>query len=212
MKALIIGATGATGKDLVDVLLGSPGYTEVVAFVRKPLSMEHPKLSYIVTDFSNLQKVSPMIKGDVVFSCLGTSLKSAGSKDRQKNIDFEIPARFADIARQNGVAGVVLLSAYGAAVGSHFFYSMIKGELEKYIGGLAFTQYIIFRPGLLLRKGSDRFGERISGQILIFLNRLGLIRKFRPLPTGILAEKLAKAPLILPTGVHIIELQNIWRF
>lgn len=212
MKALIIGATGATGKDLLNVLLASPGYSEVVAFVRKPLSIEHPKLSYIVTDFSNLQKVSPMIKGDVVFSCLGTSLKAAGSKDRQRNIDFEIPARFTDLAKQNGVPSVVLLSAYGAAADSYFFYSMIKGELEKYIGDLAFTQYIIFKPGLLLRKGTDRFGEKISGQILMFLNRLGLIRKFRLLPTAILAKKLAKAPLILPSGVHIIELENIWQF
>lgn len=212
MKALIIGATGATGKDLLGVLLESQEYTEVVAFVRKPLNIEHPKLSYIVTDFSNLQNVSPMIRGDVVFCCLGTSLKSAGSKDKQWSIDFQIPAGFADIAKQNGVPGVVLLSAYGAAVDSHFFYSRIKGELEKYIGDLAFSQYIIFKPGLLLRKGTDRFGEKVSGQILMFLNSLGLIRKFKPLPTEILAEKLAKAPSMRPSGVHIIELENIWRF
>lgn len=212
MKALIIGATGVTGKDLLKVLLGSPDYDKVVAFVRRPLDIEHQKLSYFVTDFSNLQKVSPMIKGDVVFSCLGTSLKSAGSKEKQRTIDFEIPARFADVAKRNGVPRMVLLSAYGAAVDSHVFYSRIKGELEKYIGDLAFTQYIMFRPGLLLRKGTDRFGEIMSGHFLMFLNRLGLIKKFRPLPTEILAEKLAKAPVILPSGDHIIELESIWLF
>ncbi len=58
MKALIIGATGATGKDLVDVLLDSVAYTEVVAFVRKPLNIEHPKLSFVVTNFNNTEEVS----------------------------------------------------------------------------------------------------------------------------------------------------------
>lgn len=211
MKALIIGATGATGKDLVDVLLESNDYKEVVAFVRKPLNIAHPKLSFVVTNFDNPQDVSSMIKGDILFSCLGTSLKEAGSKERQRNIDFQIPARFAEVAKRNGVQSVVILSAYGAAAGSRVFYSKIKGELENYIRDLAFSQYIIFRPGLLLRKGTDRSGEKISSQILIFLNRIGLIRKFRPLPTEILAVKLAKAPLTLSGGVHIIELENIWR-
>jgi uncharacterized protein YbjT (DUF2867 family) len=211
MKALIIGATGATGKDLIRVLLDSTEYTEVVAFVRKPLNIEHPKLSFVLTNFNNLQDVSSMIKGDILFSCLGTSLKAARSKDRQREIDFRIPARFAEIAKQNGVPGLVLLSAYGAAAGSLFFYLKIKGELENYIGDLAFTQYIIFRPGLLLRKGTDRSGEKISSQILMFLNKLGLLRKFRALPTEILAEKLAKAPLMRAKAVHVIELEDIWQ-
>ncbi len=152
-----------------------------------------------------------MINGDILFSCLGTSLKAAGSKERQWSIDFQIPAKFAAIARRNGVPGIVLLSAYGAAVGSPFFYSKIKGELESYICHLAFTQYIIFRPGLLLRKDTDR-SERSSAEcILMFLNKFRLMRKFRPLPTAILAEKLAKAPLIRSKGVHVISLGDIWR-
>ncbi|HEY9048430.1 MAG TPA: NAD(P)H-binding protein, partial [Ohtaekwangia sp.] len=103
MKALIIGATGATGKDLINVLLENKDYTEVVAFVRKSLNIEHPKLSVVVTNFNNLQEVSSMINGDILFSCLGTTLKTAGSKDRQWEIDFQIPARFAEIAKRNGV-------------------------------------------------------------------------------------------------------------
>lgn len=212
MKALIIGATGATGRDLLVVLLGSPNYTEVVAFVRKPLSIVHPKLSYVITDFSNLETVSSLVKGDIWFSCLGTTLKAAGSRDKQRHIDFQIPATFADIAKQNGVPSVVLLSAYGAKVNSHLFYSMIKGALEKHIADLAFQQYIIFKPGMLLRKDTNRVGERISGKVLKLLNGLGLIKNFRPLPTEILADKMAKAPQILSAGVHIIELEKIWKF
>lgn len=212
MKALIIGATGATGKDLVNVLLQDPAYTEVVIFVRRPSGMAHPKLHEVLTDFDKLEDVSASINGDVLFSCLGTTLKAAGSKEKQMHIDFEIPSLFAEIAKRNGVSRMVLLSAYGASATSNVFYSRIKGQLEEKMASLAFDLYIVFRPGLLLRKYTDRVGERLSAGVLGFLNRLGLIRKFRPLPTEILAEKLAKAPKVLGVGKHVIELDGIFGF
>jgi uncharacterized protein YbjT (DUF2867 family) len=210
MKALIIGATGATGKDLINTLLQDTNYTEVVIFVRRPVGVADPKLSEVLTDFDQLDNVSEQINGDVLFSCLGTTLKAAGSKDKQRHIDYEIPLKFAEIARRYGVSKMVLLSAYGASATSNVFYSKLKGELEEGISRLAFSQYIIFRPGLLLRKDSDRWVERIMAGLLKFLNRLGLIRKFRPLPTTVLAEKLAKAPHVFPNDKHIVELADIF--
>ncbi len=212
MKALIIGATGATGKDLVNVLLQDPAYTEVVIFVRRESGMTHPKLSEVLTDFDKLEEVAMDIKGDVLFSCLGTTLKTAGSKDKQLHIDYEIPLKFAEIARRNGVSRIVLLSAFGASPRSKTFYSWMKGKLEEGIDSLAFDQYIIFRPGLLLRKDTDRAGERIIGRVLNFLNSIGLLKKFKPLPTFILAEKLAKAPKILAAGKHVIALDKVFGF
>ena len=212
MKALIIGATGATGKDLVNILLQDPDYTEVVIFVRRSSGIVHSKLTEIITDFDKLEEVSGSIKGDVWFSCLGTTLKAAGSRDKQWHIDYEIPAKFAEIAKRNGVFRAVLLSAYGASVTSSVFYSRIKGQLEDNIASLVFDQYIIFRPGFLLRKDTDRSGERIIAGVLRFLNSLGLIRKFRPLPTSALAAKLAKAPKVLATGKHVIALNEVFEF
>lgn len=211
MKALIIGATGATGKDLVEMLLQDPEYTAVVVFVRRPGGWAHPKLSEILTDFDKPEAVSEHIDGDVLFSCLGTTLKAAGSKEKQWHIDYEIPLKFAEIARQNGVSGTVLLSAYGASATSNVFYSRIKGQLEEKLERLAFDPYIIFRPGMLLRKDTDRSGERIMAGVLRFLNGLGMIRKFRPLPTSLLAEKMAKAPKVFASGRHIIALEKIFR-
>ncbi|MEI9946759.1 MAG: NAD(P)H-binding protein [Chitinophagaceae bacterium] len=212
MKALIIGATGATGKDLVNILLQDPAYTEVVIFVRRSIGMPHPKLLEIVTDLNKLEEVSALIKGDVWFSCLGTTLKAAGSKEKQRHIDYDIPLKFAEIAKRNGIYRTVLLSAYGASATSKVFYSRIKGQLEEKIDSLAFGSYIIFKPGMLLRKDTDRAGERVMAGVLKFLNSLGLIRKFQPIPTSILAEKLAKAPKILASGKHVIELAKIFRF
>lgn len=212
MKALIIGATGATGKDLVDVLLNDSVYTQVVVFVRRSAGRTHPKLKEIMTNFDQLEGVSEHINGDVWFSCLGTTLKAAGSKDKQWHIDHEIPLKFAGMAKRNGVKSAVLLSSYGAQANSRVFYSKMKGKLEEDIAALGFEQYIIFKPGMLLREDTDRAGERIIGGLLKFFNSLGIIRKFRPLPTSLLAEKLAKAPKVLGKGKHEIELDKIFRF
>jgi len=212
MKALIIGATGATGKDLTNMLLQDPAYTEVVIFVRRPGGMSHPKLSEVLTDFDKLEDVSAHINGDVWFSCLGSTLKTAGSKEKQWHIDYEIPLKFAEIARRNGIPKMVLVSAYGASPTSSIFYSRMKGRLEEDIDSLAFEQYIIFKPGMLLRKDTDRAGERIIAGILKFLNGIGILRKHRPLSTSILAEKLAKAPKVLASGKHIIVLDKIFGF
>ena len=212
MKALIIGATGATGKDLVNVLLQDAFYCEVVIFVRRASGIAHAKLKEVVTDFDKPEEVTQFIKGDVLFSCLGTTLKAAGSKDKQWHIDYEIPLQFAEIAKRNGVSQMVLLSAYGASATSRVFYSQLKGKLEEAISGLGFYSYIIFRPGLLLRKDTDRAGERISAALINFLNRLGIIKKFKPMPTSILAEKLTKAPKVFSQGQHVIELDKIFSF
>jgi uncharacterized protein YbjT (DUF2867 family) len=211
MKALIIGATGATGKDLVDVLLNDPEYNEVLTFVRRSSGRLHPKLVEVVTDFDKLEEVKHQISGDVWFSCLGTTLKAAGSKENQWKIDYEIPMKFATIAKMNGVPCAVLLSAYGASTSSNVFYSKMKGQLETAIDNLAFPRYIIFRPGLLLRKDTDRMGERVSAAVLKFVNRLGLLRRFRPLPTRTLAEKLAKAPKVFSGKKQVVELDDIFR-
>lgn len=212
MKALIIGATGATGKDLVNILLQDPDYTEVVTFVRKPGGLTHPKLSEKIVDFDRLDDFADTIRGDVWFSCLGTTLKAAGSQEKQWQIDYEIPARFAAIAKKNGVPRAILVSAYGASATSNVFYSKMKGKLEDYIAELAFDQYVIFKPGMLARKDTDRPSEKAVLVVLSAINGLGLFRKFRPLSTSTLAEKLAKAPKTLPEGIHFLELNKIFDF
>ncbi len=211
MKALIIGATGATGKDLVNVLLQDPDYTKVVAWVRRPSGLKHPKYAEIITDFDKLEEVSDAINGDIWYSCLGTTLKAAGSKEKQWHIDHDIPLKFAEIAKRNGIPKAVLLSAYGASATSKVFYSRVKGSLDDAVIKLGFDSCMIFRPGFLLRKDTDRPSERLIAHGLKIMNRFGMLRKFRPLPTSILAQKLAEAPKVCATGTHIIELDEIFR-
>ena len=212
MEALVIGATGSTGEFLVDRLLEDQDYTNVVIFVRRPTGKQNPKLTEHVIDFSKIDNYKDLIVGDVLFSCLGTTLKAAGSQENQLKIDFDIPAAFARIAKQNSVSSFVLLSSYNASAQSKVFYSQLKGKLEDKIAEFLFEQYIIFKPGLLLRAGSDRLGEKIMVKVLNAFNSIGLFRKFKPLPTDLLAEKLAQAPKIAPNGTSIIELEEVFYF
>lgn len=86
---------------------------------------------------------------------------------------------------------------------------MMKGKLEDYLEGLRFAQYIIFRPGPLIRENTDRLGEKISVKVIKFFNAIGLFKNLKPITTAFLAEKLAKAPKTLPEGLTILELNQI---
>ncbi|MCR4029861.1 MULTISPECIES: NAD(P)H-binding protein [Flavobacterium] len=209
MKALIIGATGATGKELVDQLLEDKDYTSVSVFVRRPFGKSHPKLTEHVIDFSDVNAFQELITGDVLFSCIGTTLKDAGSKEKQWEIDFDIPAQFSAIAKTNKVNSLVLVSSYGASSKSSVFYSKMKGELEENIEKLDFPQYIIFRPGPLIRQNTDRVGEKISVGVIKILNAIGLFKNLKPITTAFLAEKLAKSPKVIPPGTTTLELKSI---
>lgn len=212
MRALLIGATGSTGKFLLNELIQDDDYSSVWVFVRKPTGRSHPKLKEYVIDFSNIEQYSEHIIGDVLFSCLGTTLKDAGSKEKQWEIDFGIPATFAAIARKNRVNSFVLVSSSDASAKSMVFYSRMKGELEIAIAGLNFGQFIIFKPGPLLRGGTDRAGEKLVIKVLNLVNGIGLLKKYKPLPTEVLAMKLAKSPWKLPQGTSVVKLEKITDF
>ena len=114
MKAIVIGATGAVGKELVRALLDDARYTEVAVFVRRDPGVTHPKLTAHVINFEQPDTWRALVTGDVLFSALGTSLKQAGSKEAQRRIDYDYQYMFAEAAHANGVPHLVLLSSLGA--------------------------------------------------------------------------------------------------
>ncbi|MFV0290465.1 MAG: NAD(P)H-binding protein [Mangrovibacterium sp.] len=198
MKIIILGATGSTGLDLLNQSLSDDKISEVIVFVRRKLHLKHPKLTCHVVNFDLPEKWNHLIEGDVVFSCLGTTLKDAGSKEAQFEVDYMYQYEFAHSAKINGVKQYVLVSSVGASTKSPFFYTRIKGALEESIQKLNFKELIIFRPPSLIRPESTRNSEIIGVKLLQFLNKIGLFRSASPLPT----EELAKAMLIAsPSGV-----------
>lgn len=212
MKALVIGATGATGKDLVNQLLNDKDFEEVDIFVRKPVNIENERLKVHVVNFEKPEEWKEMVKGDVAFSCLGTTLKDAGSKEAQKKVDFDYQYEFAKAAKENNVEDYILVSAYGASPNSKIFYSKMKGELEEAVRQLHFNKITIFKPGMLERKDSGRTGEVLGSRIIKFANKLGLLESQKPLPTDILAKAMINSSKIKSNGYSSIKLGNIFCF
>lgn len=208
MKALIIGATGATGKDLLTQVLDDDNFSQVIIFVRKAVETTHPKLTVYLIDFDKPSDWADKVQGDVLFCCLGTTLKQAGSQQNQTKIDRTYPHTFAQIAKQNGIAHCVLVSSDRADAKSPLFYYRLKGELEHDLCAVGFKRLTIVRPPLLKRKNSDRLGERLGEKALTLFNRLGLLHSMRPMPTQILAKAMIQAVLQGKTG--ILDKQTLW--
>ncbi len=212
MRALVIGATGATGKDLVTQLLNDKDFEEVNVFVRKPLTIQNEKLKVHVVDFEKPELWKNSVIGDVAFSCMGTTLKDAGSKEAQRKVDYDYQYEFAKAARENNVDDYILVSAYGANPQSKIFYSKMKGELEEAVKQLHFNKITIFKPGMLERKDSARNGEVLGSRIIKFANKLGLFESQKPLPTDVLAKAMINSSKIKSNGYSSVKLGNIFGF
>ena len=210
MKGLIIGATGATGKDLLAKLLEDEAFSEIHSFVRKPMSISHPKLHAHVVDFDTPQAWADLLHGDVAFSCLGTTLAVAGTKEAQWRVDYDYQYAFAQQCKANGVPTFVLVSAAGATAQSKLFYNRMKGQLEDAVKALDFSCLLIFQPSILIRSNSDRGIENFTVNAFKFLNKLGILKRYRPMPTQILAEKMLSAVHNSPKGTFTFALNKIF--
>ncbi len=193
LHALVLGATGATGQELVKLLLKNSDFSKVSVFVRSPIEINHEKLKVYNVDFSRLNDYKELVNGDIFFSALGTTRKDAGSKKAQYLVDYTYQYEFAKMASDNGVSHYSLVSSVGANEKSWFFYPRIKGALEESIKHLSFNKIHIFQPPSLVRQPDlIRDGEKISLRILNILNKIGLFRSFKPLSVADLAFKMIR--------------------
>ena len=163
--AVLIGATGLVGRQLVQQLLVSGHYRHIYAVVRKRFDLgvletltSATSFTWIeIPDFTQLKEV--LGKYDFndadAFSTLGSTQKQAGSKAAFYQIDHDYNLAFADITLQQGARHLLLVSAMGADVGSMVYYNRVKGELEQDVQRLNFEYCSIFRPSLLLGERQD---------------------------------------------------------
>ena len=209
MKALVIGATGAVGKDLVEQLLKDDTFDRVDIFVRREVKIPSAKLVSHIVDFDHIETWASLLMGDVLFSCLGTTIKAAGSQDAQWKVDYTYQFDSAKAARAGGVRKLVLVSSVGANAKSKIFYARMKGQLDEDVAKLGFPGCFILRPPSLIRKGSDRFGEKAGVAILKGLNAIGLLRSWKPMPTEEVAAAMIRLAKSESQGLHIFESQEI---
>lgn len=210
-RAIVIGATGLIGKALVEQLAADSSYSQVTILARKKLEKLPPKFKTIQVDFDRIEDFKNDIVGDVLFSTLGTTLKTAGSKEAQYKIDFGYQYNTAKIASDNGVKNLILLSSAGANSKSSIFYSRMKGELDDAVHKLNFEHISIIRPSMLVGKREEfRLSEKIFTPIMYILNVIPFARKYRPIKDKIVAKAMLNAFEFNKSDYKVYELNEVF--
>ncbi len=203
--ANVLGASGLVGYSLVNKLLFHSEYEKVRIFVRRKTGVIHENLEEKIIDFDKPESWKHLVQGDVLFSTLGTTIKTAKTKEKQYLVDFTYQYEFAKAASENGVPNYVLVSSMGANPKSSVFYSRMKGELEESVSKLNFSKILIFRPSILDGdRREKRTSEKIGLVISRFLTRF-ILKKYRPTPIPILTSKMIRLSVDQIEGFRIIE-------
>jgi uncharacterized protein YbjT (DUF2867 family) len=152
-----------------------------------------------------------LVRGDILFSTLGTTLKQAGSKEAQYRVDFTYQHDAAKAAAENGVGTYVLVSSAGASSKSFVFYSKMKGELEAAVRKLPFKRIGIIRPGLLSgHRTEHRSGEKLAITVLNVLHHLPGLGGQKPIDVSIVARAMINACFSQREKVRVYELKQVF--
>ncbi len=174
-KAIIIGATGATGKQLLNQLIQNQNCELVTSIGRKPVldGDKNDKLVDIVVEsLSNLSSTEKSWEGnDVFFNCIGTTRQRAGGAKEFIHIEAGISNEAAKMASNAKIHHASLVSAKGA---NHtawakdwihpLLYMRTMGQKEQTIlSNFSFNHVSIFKPGMLIRlQGKQTWFESFS--------------------------------------------------
>lgn len=203
-KAVIIGASGLIGSNLLNILLQQPEYDEVFVLVRKELLIKNSKLTQVLIDFDKLENYSTMITGHAVFSCLGSTKAKTPDTAQYRLIDHDYPLLLAEIAKVNGIKQFHLISAVGADAGSSNFYLKMKGETEGDIKKVGLNCLHIYQPSLLTgTRKESRLAEKVMIALMKVIDPLliGTLKKYRSIAATTVAAAMYKQSLKYTAGV-----------
>ncbi len=210
--ALIIGSTGHVGSQLLEILLKSDRYDNVVTFVKRDTGISHPKLKQHIIDFDKPKSYQDLIVGDDFFCTIGTTIKKAGSKEAFRTVDFEYPKQFAAFALQNKVKRFLIISSLGADASSSNFYLKTKGEIQNFLSSCTFESVSILQPSLLLGNRSEfRFGEKMGAFFMKAFSFLliGSLKKYKAIESKTVAKALFAIAQQNKSGYTIYESDEI---
>ncbi len=216
MKTLvIIGATGLVGSELLNQALNDSHVDKIFCISRSQLSLTHPKIKNIITDFKMLKNLKLDISNATFISCLGTTIQDAKSKEAFYQVDFGYNYQFAQLAVSHHAEQLILVSAIGASSQSQVYYSKVKGQLEDQVKKLPLPSLYILQPSLLL--GSRKKIRPIEQIMQVTAPKLswlliGGLAKYRPISAGDLAKSILNMSLRPKSGIHTFTHDEILSF
>ena len=194
--AVIIGATGAVGKEILKEILADNFYNKVYILGRESIGKlgDEERLTKIIVDFENLNFDTSILEDADVFASLGTTIKIAGSKENQRKIDVDYTVNFSKLC-EGKVRSFNVVSAIGANSKSKNFYNSLKGELEDKLKVMNLGVLRIFQPSLLISKRSDnRFLEELFMKVSPILQLVlkGKAKKYSPIEVSVLGREIVR--------------------
>lgn len=200
-QVLITGATGLVGGHLLRMLLNAPGVQSVAAPTRRPLAdisgvfnPHDPQLTDALA-----QVVDPI---DIVFCCLGTTRREAGSKEAFVHADYTLVIDTALVGKKLGAQHMLVVSAMGANAHSPFFYNRVKGEMEEALIAQQWPRLTIARPSMLIgEREKKRAGETLFAPLFNLLPGNLKSIEARDVASALLAEALS----LTQEGVQILS-------
>jgi uncharacterized protein YbjT (DUF2867 family) len=206
--ALLAGATGLVGRQLLNRLIASPGYERVHALLRRPSKglPSDPKLQLHFVDFGQLPPMPPV---DDVFMTLGTTIAVAGSKEAFRRVDYDAVLNTARACVARGATRLIVISSLGADARSRIFYNRVKGQMEQAVVKLGYESVVIVQPSLLMGDRAaiaqpTRAGEEWTMRLLRPVMRF-VPMGVRPIAAATVAQAMLDAAVNAQPGLRILK-------
>jgi uncharacterized protein YbjT (DUF2867 family) len=223
--ALIIGASGLVGEHLLTLLLSSSMYSQVVVLARKPILINHHKLTQCIINFADIEAqlsqwpkvnneyvLAANSKVDHIYCTLGTTIKKAGCKQAFQQVDCDYPVMIAKHFYHHGATMFSIVTAVGANVQSGHFYNKVKGLVESNLHTIGYQHLAIFRPSMLSGNRKEfRLGEFLGSKFMSLFCFL-IPQRYQIIDAAKVAKAMlaqAKSPKI---GLHVIESEKLQQY
>jgi uncharacterized protein YbjT (DUF2867 family) len=213
--ALVAGASGLVGGELLELLLADPIVGRVHSLVRRPSGRTDPALAEQIVDFAQLSAAALPPRADEAYCCLGTTMRAAGSREAFRRVDHDYVVAFGKLALALGARSLAVVSSVGADPAARSFYLRVKGEMEHELRSLGLPSLVILRPSLLLGERREaRLGERAGELGLRLASPLlkGSLARYRPVHAHTVALAAVAAGRGAAPGVLILEHAELERW
>jgi uncharacterized protein YbjT (DUF2867 family) len=203
--ALVAGASGLVGRELLRALVAGGAYQRIIALSRRPLSFEAPRLVNRIIRFENLDDDLRGLVCHDAFCCLGTTLREAGSPQAFRAVDHDLVLHYARFAQTAGAKTLIAVSSAGAAPEARSLYLKVKGVTELALMTLRFRALHLMQPALLLGSRKEwRPTEALARVLMPVLNPLllGRYERWRAIPARTVAAAMGAAAALDTPGVY----------